>query len=58
MYIFPLIAGGCGATSVDKGDSGQKLLPLYSSQNSLTTSSTFKIYSSSKKKNEDIGLFV
>jgi len=53
VYIFSLIAGGCGATSVDKGDSGQKLLPLYSSQSSLTTPFTFKIYSSSKKKDED-----
>ena len=43
MYIFSLVAGGYGATSVDKGDGGQKLLPLYSSQSSLTTSSAFKI---------------
>ena len=31
MYIFSLVAGGCGATGVDKGDGRQKLLPLYSS---------------------------
>ena len=53
MYIFSLIAGGCGATGVDEGNSRQKLLPLYSSQSSLTASSAFKIYGGSKKRDKD-----
>jgi len=53
VYIFSLVAGGCGATGIDEGNGGQKLLPLYSSQSSLTASSAFEIHGGSKKKDED-----